>query len=71
MLKAVQQLAKPFMGKGYGQLPLVRSVLSWYKQKNKPEYVEVEGRRLYLHPQDEELSPYLALHGYFEKWRLS
>lgn len=66
-LKTLQRLGRPLMGKGYGKLPVIRSFVAWYKKQNKPEYVMIEGRRLYLNPQDEELAPYLAMHGYFEK----
>ncbi len=55
------------MGKGYGRLPVLRSVIAWYKKGYKPEYIEVEGRKVYLNPDDPEVSAYLALHGYFEK----
>ena len=65
--KVIQRLISPLLGKGYGRLPVLRSGLSWYKRRLKPEYVLVEGQPLYLNPNDEELSPYLALHGYFEK----
>lgn len=67
ILGLIRRIARPFMGKGYGRLPVVHSIVSWIKRGYRPEYVEVEGRRVYLNPDDPEVSSYLALHGYFEK----
>lgn len=66
-LELARRIARPFMGKGYGRLPVIRSLVEWYRKLYRPESVEVEGRKIYLNPADDKLSPYLAMNGYFEK----
>lgn len=67
ILRALRTVAAPLFGKGYWSAPVLRTIASWYKQRYRPAFVEIDGNRLYLNYEDGWYSSYLAVHGYCEK----
>ncbi len=66
-LEFLRIIARPFFGKGYWSKPVLRSIAAWYRRAYRPEYVLVEGNKLYLNNNDMVLNSYLAVNGYWEK----
>lgn len=70
MRRLLSRLASPLAGRGYGGSRLVAPVISWWKRSMLPEYVVIDGCRLYLNPEDTgftSISFQLAMHGFTEK----
>jgi FkbM family methyltransferase len=67
LLRVLRTLARPLLGKGYWDAPVLRSIASWYKKAFRPEFVMIEGDRFYLNYDDGWFSTYVAVHGYWEK----
>lgn len=62
----LRRAAQPFVGKGLGDLPILRTIARRLRDPRNVEFVLVEGRKLYLNPSDLEVSATLALRGYYE-----
>lgn len=67
-LETLRFLGRPFLRKGYWGKPGLRTIANWYRRAYRPEFVMINGHKLYLHlERDVVVTTYLAIHGYWEK----
>jgi len=64
--ESLRRLARPFLGRGLGNVPPFRWAARWYRRSYQPESVAIADGRLYLNPKDRMLTPHLILHREFE-----
>lgn len=69
--ESLRRLARPLLGRGYWDRPVLRSIAAWYKRSYRPDYVDIPEGRLYLNPNDRFLTPHLVVHREFERMESS
>ena len=62
----LRRILRPFLGRGLFGKPGLRRLASLFSRLYHPEYVEFEGRTLYLNPNDPIVGKAIMLHGSYE-----
>lgn len=63
----MRRLLRPILGKGYFRLPGLRSLARLVRRLYRPASITIDGRRLWLNPEDAEVSGVLAIRGEYER----